>query len=498
MNNGQMSSGQPATWQASSGRFFSGCLKLLEQHAWPVLGVLVLAYAALFSAAAIYKLHSFWMGFDLSVHEQVLWNTIHGRLAEVSAFGSTRSYLGIDIIVVELLLAPLYALFPRTETMLVLQATLAATGAVPLFLIARDRSGMASYGLLAALLYFAALPIQYAILYEFQIRTVGTVFFLWAFLFFERRRFWWFLLAGLLAIWTRSDGGFVLAAMGLYALIHRRGWPWVVVPAGVGLGWVVLCVAVLIPAFRDQHDFLYTLIYAWMGNSPAEMLQTLLLRPGYVAAHVFTAPKLDYLIALLAPLLFLPLLRPDILLMAAPPLMLNLLSLDRMHWSIRYHYQAFVVPFLLIATIYAISERHPATSDRPRSISGHWSLVVLLLVAALVAQLLLQSPLIRLATRPHDTQRIATAQELMALVPPDAPLSVTSTLAPHMARRRELFHFPGDDVIYPARLSEQGDYLLADLAEVDQPERLRELQQSGDWHTLAERDNFVLLERVSP
>jgi uncharacterized membrane protein len=493
-------------------------LRWLEQHARLVLGAMVVVYACIFSVAAIYKLHAFWMGFDLGVHEQVLWNTMHGRVAEVSPFGGTRSYLGIDIIIIELLLAPLYALAPRTETMLVLQVVLASSGAVPLFLLARDRSGTALYGLLAAFLYFAALPVQYAILYEFQIRTVGTMLFLWAFLFFERERLGLFLLFGLLAIWTRSEGGLVLAAIGLYALIQRRRWPWVVAPAVVGLGWLALSLKVLIPAFRDEHDFLYALIYAWMGDTPGEAIQTVLLRPGYVAAHILTPEKLGYLLDLLGPLLFLPLLRPDVLLIAAPPLLINLVSLDRIHWSIRYHYQAFILPFLLVATIYVLTDRqtdkqtgrqHPPPEQAPPR-SGRWLaaprrfvarhaplFAVLLIGAALGSQLVLRSPLISLATRERDTARIAAAHELMAMVPDDAPLSVTSQLGPHMARRRELYFFPGDDVIYPAERATRGRYLLADLRESDVP-RLRRLQQSDEWRTLAEREEFVLLERTTP
>jgi uncharacterized membrane protein len=469
---------------------------------------MVAAYAGIFAVAAVYKLHIFRMGFDLGVHEQVLWNTMHGRIAAVSPFGTTDSYLGIDIIIVELLLTPLYALYPRTETMLVMQAVLASTGAVPLFLLARERTGLAIYGLLAAFLYFATLAVQYAILYEFQIRTVGTVLFLWAFLYFERKRFWLFLLFGVLAIWTRSEAGFVLAAIGLYALLHRRSWPWVAAPVVVGLGWVALCVQILIPSFRAEHDFLYSLIYTWMGDTPLEMIRTLLFRPGYVAEHVLTPEKLAYLLDLFAPLLLLPLLRPDILLIAAPALLLNLLSLDRIHWSVHYHYQAFIVPFLLIATIYAITDRRADAAqhsdpERQRSfrvpLVQHWSIAVLLVVAALAAQLLVRSPLISLATAQPDERYLTTAHEMMALVPDDAPLSVTSLLGPHMARREGYYFFPGN-VIYPPELAERGDYLLADLHDLPAPEddlaHLRRLQQSDEWRKVAEQDGFLLLARV--
>lgn len=479
-------------------------VRVLEQYALPVLALATASYALLFAVAAVYKYHAFWMGFDLSVHEQLLWNTTHGRIAAVSMFGTTDSYFGIDIIIVELLLAPLYALLPRTETMLVLQTTIAATGAVPLYLLATERTGQPRYGLLMALLYFATLPVQYAILYEFQIRTAGTVFFLWAFLFYEQRRLGWFLLLGLLAIWTRSDGGLTLAAIGLYALIERRPWQWVVLPAALGMGWLVLCVRVLIPAFRAEHDFLYSLIYAWLGDSPGAMLTTFVTRPGFVFSNIVTPDKLLYLLDLFAPLLFLPLLRPSLLLIAAPTIALNLLSLDRIHWSIRYHYQAFAVPFLLIATLYAFTA---AQSARPAAAAPHrpWlaryapQVALALVGAALVAQVWLRSPLISLATRDRDTARIALAHEMLQLVPPDASLSITSTLGPHAARREHLYFFPGN-VIYPPELAANGQYLLADTTEIPAPDqpRFAAVLQDPAWQVRAQRGDFILLERAAP
>lgn len=488
---------------------------ILQQTRLParlLLAAMIALYALIFSAAALYKFHSFWMGFDLGVHEQVFWNTVHGRVAAVTPFGSTDSYLGIDIIIVELLLTPFYALLPHTETLLVLQVVLASSGALPIFLLARERSGLESYGLLGALLYLAALPVQYAILYEFQIRTVGTVCFLWAFLFFERERFWPFLAAGLLAIWTRSDAGFALAAIGLYAALHRRRWFWVAAPPLLGLGWLALCVGLLIPAFRADAGFQYAFIYGWLGDTPAEMLHTLLLRPGYVAGRVLTPEKLRYLLELFAPLLFLPLLRPDVLLIALPSLLLNLLSADRIHWSIRYHYQSFVLPFLLIATLYAVIGPRPTEGEREQAPARlpprvrRWlpllrhALAVLLVVAALASQLVLRSPLMHLATRPRDSERIAAAHRLIERIPPDAALTVTSTLGSHMGGRREFYFFPGGGLIYASELVEQGDYLLADTHEVppDYRARFEQLRQSAAWRTLAEEHDFVLLKRTTP
>lgn len=495
---------------------------------WLLCGGMVVSYALVFGIAACYKHHSFWMGFDLGVHEQVLWNTMHGRLAAISPKGATQSYLGVDIIIVELLLTPLYALVPRTETMLIIQTTVAASGAIPLAILARGRvrgseRERMGWGVFAVFLYMAALPIQYAILYEFQIRTMGTVFFLWAFLFFERERFWFFLLFGILAIWTRSDGSLPLATMGMYALVRRRPWWWVVGPMVVGGGWLLLCLKVLIPAFRDDHGFLYGFVYAWLGDSPAAIIQTVILRPGYVLEQVVTPGKMRYLVELFGPLLFLPLLRADVSLLAVPTLLLNLLSREPMHWSIRYHYQSFAIPFLLIATIYALIPP-PELSARDCHVDPglpcpwrpwlrpHWwisagfrrwyrwapAIAGVLVVVALASQVVvIRSPLIHLVTRPRDQARIALAKALIALVPKDVPLTATSAFGAHLARRRELYFFPGN-IIYPPEFVERGTYLLVDRREVPEEAmaQLQRIQQSPSWQVLIDRDQFLLLKRT--
>src|SRR6185295_13951626 len=104
-----------------------------------LLALGIALYILIFTGAAWYKYANYQMGFDLGVHQQVLWNTAHGRVAATSAFADTDSYLGIDMIPTELLLAPLYALFPSVYMMLFVQTLALALGAVPVFLLVRDR-----------------------------------------------------------------------------------------------------------------------------------------------------------------------------------------------------------------------------------------------------------------------------------------------------------------------------------------------------------------------
>lgn len=486
-----------------------------------LLAMGVLTYLVVFAAAAIYKYHIRRMGFDLAVHEQVLWNTIHGRVAATSAFAHTESYFGIDIILTELLLAPFYALLPATHTMLVLQTLATGLGALPVFLIVRDRWRSPWAGLAFAAAYLLYLPVQYTNLYEFQIRAFATTFLLCAFYALERRRAGWFWIWALLALGCRSEAGFVLAGMGLYALYDERYQlaAWLrrgvtaahpraaltlgVLPVAVGMGWFVLCLLVLIPAFREPGaESLYLeVIYGQFGDSAGAIAHTLLTQPGRVFAYVFLSDRgperVRYLIEMFLPFGFLLLLQPRLLLITLPIFALNLLSnTPNIHASVRYHYQTLIVPFMVAGSAYGLHwllERARA-SQRARlgALAG-------LVALALGCNLAFRNPFVTLLTIPVDHQRNAAARQLLEQVPPGAPLTTTNTIGPYAARREQLYFFPGN-VIYPAEKVERGEYLLIDEAEAGTQgmQRLEALAASGRYRLIDEQHGVSLWRRVEP
>lgn len=469
-----------------------GLLGWVDQHAMLLLWAGLTTWGVVFAGAAVYKLRTWQMGFDLGIHEQMFWNTVHGRIAASSPSRGTASYFGVDIIVTELLLAPLYALWQSPETLLIAQALLVPLGVLPLYRLAVRRLASRSAGLVVAALYLLALPVQYTTLYEFQIRAVGSVCFLWAFWSLETDRFGLFLLFACLAIGSRADAGFSLAALGIYAALHRRRPRWVFVPIVLGLGWTALCVGVLIPAARSDAGFLYSFLYGWLGDGPLEMLKTVVTRPGYVLGEIFAPGKREYLIELGGPLLFLFLLRLDIALIALPSLMLNLLSTERIHWSIHYHYQTFVLPWLLLATLYAIGDLRM----RWRSRSWWAAALSAVLLSTCLSHVLLGSPL-RSLIRQYNWERIAVARTLIARIPALEPLAVSNKFGPWVARRPELYFFPGN-IVYPKEYIERSNWLLVDRREVTQNcrGRLDILMQSPRWQVEYDEHDFVLLRHI--
>ena len=121
--------------------------------------------------------------------------------------------------------------------------------------------------------------------------------------------------------------------------------------------------------------------YAWLGDNPLEMLQTLLTQPALVFNHLwYQADLLGYLVALFFPTAFLALLSPLTLLPILPTLAVNLLSDNPFTWRLEdFHYGAPLAPFLFISAIYGIRRIAGYLNDHGMTTrsGGKWNMITM-------------------------------------------------------------------------------------------------------------------------
>lgn len=503
----------------------SKSLVWLERNARNLLIIGVVGYILVFGAAACYKYWASWMGFDLAVHLQVLWNTGHGRIAASSPSAGTSSYFGIDIIITELLLSPLYRLIPSPYFILLLQTVVVGLGALPIYHFARVRLLNRFAGVVFAAAYLLYAPVEWTNLYEFQIRAFATTFMLSALYCLQLRRLGWFYLWTLLALGCRADVGIAVAGMGVLFLLGE--WPhwqaasdsrhflalhkkplllYGLLPILLGLSWMLLCVLVLVPSFRSDGEFLYTsVIYGWLGDSPSEMIWRMLSDPGYVLNYVFGSndgiKRMRYLLEMFLPFAFLLFLAPRYLLPTLPFFAINLLSnTPQLHASTHYHYQALIVPFMVIGSIegmrwlqYHVFASQNNKDPHHRALQSQ-SLLFFLLAMALACNLIFRNPLFSIVTRPVMHERNQIAAELMRHIPADAAVAATNSFGPPLAHRQELYVFPGDDIIYPVAYSSRAEYLMVDTGQLDADDLayFDQLRASGQYEQIEARSYFNL------
>ena len=524
-----------------------------------LLGLLIATYTLVFTGLNWYRMLALRQGFDFLVYEQPIWNTVHGRPFAQSMYSFSPTHLGVDLAFFELWVAPFYALRQGPLSLFVIISLGAALGAWPLALIARERFASPLAGVGWAALYLLFLPVGTITLGEFQPRLFAASALFGAYWFYRRERALAFWLCLLLAITVRSDVGLVVGMFGVYGLIARRDWRFGLAPAIVGFGYWLVAVFLIIPALADGHGFLWQVNYAWLGADSRAIATRILTDPLYTARGVFTLEKGRYLAQLLWPLTFLPILRPRLLLIPLPILALNLLSGEAVQFDLFHQYQALIIPFLFIAAIEGLAALLGASGTArlwrlavlavaavvaaalllpiwPGSAASrnglHPGIAPLIwpILAAIVAAPLLVGALLRSGARrgvvlaatvgglcalmlfqhlalgsepqrflknPRPSPRLAAAREIIAQVPRDAPLAVTSQLGILTPMRQQLYHFPGNSSYDPALVA-QARYVIGDRQRDDGREAgdIQALIDSGRWRVIADKSDFVLLEQV--
>ncbi len=475
----------PALWERVKDRL--PWLNRIRPEA--VVGGLVAGYFALWAVLSYLRHASFHShAYDLGILAQVMWNTVNGRpFSTTVMFEYTSNLLAHHFSPILLLIAPLYALWPHPETLLLVQTAALALAVIAFYRIGRRLGGEAT-GLALAAAYWLYPAVHYVNLFDFHEIALAVPLLAFALdAFLADRPRWGAAFAGL-ALLTREEVAIVAAALGLWLVVRgRRGWGLGLM--AVGIGWAALTIGWLAPALSGTGKYYYLRRYEWLGGSPGEIAATILTRPDYVLGGILTRERLDFLLRLVLPLGLLPLLGPELLVLSVPSFGYLLLSNYREQYELANQYSAVLIPWLVAA----------AGSGAGRLFSrrvGRGAVLGLLLGASAGAYLAYgPGPLggrfdpQQFALGPH----VGVGREILQLIPPGAAVSAQSDLVPHLANREKVYTFPN---IFGA------DYIVVDTRGSPWPFKPAEFQRFLDridhnpaWRLVAARDGYRVYRR---
>ena len=374
---------------------------------------------------------------DLGYYVQLVWNIAHGYGAYVTL--PAMHAWGDHFSPVFYLFVPVAWVWPGAVPLLLAQTFVLAAGALPVFGLAWERLRNASVAAALALLYLVNPSLHGVNLRDIHPQAFAIALIPAAALAFDRGRYGWCAAALIATLAGREDAAVAGVGFGLWVAAARGRWLVGALIAVASVAVLAVDVRFVLPYFRGEaYPHLHR--HAYLGGSLAEILASLVARPWLWVPVVATLPKLVYLLAMLAPLGFLPLLAPRALVAALPALAINLLSKDPVLYHHRSQYTAFVLPFLVLA---AIDGYRNLGRQAPRA---RWSTVS---PAAAVSFGFVVSVVLTARTvndlgvskwRLDPTQQ--AAYRLMASIPRDASASVHERFVPHLAMRREIYVFP--------------------------------------------------------
>jgi uncharacterized membrane protein len=334
-------------------------LRAQQKIAWGLLILIMVVYMVDMSYQAILRYETFKAGaFDLGNMDQVLWNTIHGRFFQftnqaIDWYGPpTRLAIHFEPIILPLSL--LYAFHADPRILLVFQTLALVSGALPVFLLTRryipDWPIFAALMATAYLLSPALLGLN---IFDFHPVSLATPLLLYAILALTYKHYVWFLIACVLACMCKEDIPLAVALLGILLI-----WKYKLPRLGAvliigGLLWSLLAFKVIIPHFYpgvQANNYWYR--YEALGSSPGAAVANLIIHPWLLFTTFFTVDRFFYLAGLVRSVGFLPLLAPEWLLPALPSLAVNLLSTDPNLYSGVYHYNAAIIPFVMLSAIH--------------------------------------------------------------------------------------------------------------------------------------------------
>ena len=398
----------------------------------------VVAYAVLFVFASVLHYTVFETArFDLGNMVQAIWSTLHGHVLETtSPVGTQGSRLGVHVDPMLVLLAPIYWIWSSPVFLLVVQALAVASGALPVYWLARKHLGSsrsAAQFAFAYLLYPATQFNAVTASVGFHSVSLAVPLVLYAIWFLDEERLGAFVLVALLACTTKEEIPLAVGCLGIWYAV-RKGRRLVGMSVfAAGLGLTLFNFLWVIPHFSPSGADPFAGRYRAVGGTPGGMVHKLFSDPLAFVHTVATGHKVVFLALLLLPFLGLWLLEPLLLLGAVPDIVVNLLSAKPEQTTLVFQYTAGIIPFLVAATVLGAAR----LKERERLDLPLWVLTATAAIAVYSPIAALGSDIPALGSR-----LVADKAHAVSLIPPSAPVSASNRLAAHLSERRYIFTFP--------------------------------------------------------
>lgn len=505
-----------------------------------LLWLFILAYAVFFSAYSLQRYATFnTFAADLSYIDQPMWNTLHGRFLERTLDDRQVSRAAEHLELIIIPIAFVFYLWDDARTILIVQTVVLAVGALPVYWIARETLTSIKYWwlpLIFVVVYLMFPALQAANVADFHADPFVVAPLLFAFWYASQRRYGAMWAWAVVIMLTKENLPTLTFMLGLYLLLdsgngksgsgepatresrNQGGWrphslvAWFPVfllsrrrrhglaLMVVSLAWFYVATFLIVaPLARQVYGTGGPIYLSSRYTGFGDGLAGFLAQPGDTLALLREPDRLRYLAGLFASVGWLALLAPEYLLVGLPVLVANTLSNFPGQYSGEQHYSAPLAPVFVIAAIYGFRRLVcilSAVSGSRLKLGGRGAatfITVWMLIWTLSYHYLRGwTPLARDFDWPQLTAHHRLLARFADQIPPDASLSTTPPLHPHLAHREKIYVFP---------TVADADFVLLDVSSRTDahPNDVRAafevLVDSDEFGVVDATDGYVLLSR---
>jgi uncharacterized membrane protein len=342
--------------------------------------------------------------------------------------------------------------------LLLLQSIAVAGAGIPLYLLARKVLNNEVAAVFAPIIFWLYLPTLGAACSGFHESpfVMAPLFFLfWSREEKKMRLFWLFAICVLL--WKETFS-FLLLFWGLTLIFTRKDRKTGFLLFLLSSIWALWAIFIIMPLVRGVPISEGMIQYRFpkeVGHSFGEILTNFSRRPGVFFQYAFERQKVQYLLALFSPLVFLPLISPALIFPIIPQLAENLLSRGLLGVSLLKHYTAPVIPFLFYAGMISTSMLCRYFEKMGLSRKRFLRMVGLIILGVWICSFFRSEKTKEEKLHYLFPEELSEAKRLGAMVPVEASLATSGHLEKYFARRKVISYVsPGFLGIFPF------DYIL--------------------------------------
>lgn len=482
--------------------------KKIKKQWQPIILCLVLAlYVLYMTTATLLRYDNFYTGrFDLGNMDQTVWNTLHGRIFQLTDPNGTRivSRLAFHADFILIFLAPFYLLWQNPKMLLIIQTVVLAFGGMFVYSITKKVLKNKTTALLFACLYCINPGINYTNLYDFHGVTLATTFLLGAFYFLQNKKWFWYSIFLILAGLTKEEVWIIIAFFGLYTMIVTKNENFVKKLLGPCIFFLAmsLCsflILYAIPHAKGSAHFALA-YYADFGSSPSEIIKSIIFKPQKTIMIIFQPQQLQYVLQLFSPLGFLSLASPLFFLFALPELLIDLLSKNSGLHQIYYQYSATITPFIFISAIFGFKnfvKRFPKLQRY-----AHYYLVIMTLLSAYFFGPLPGGKNANVHMFDTPLSYTTSITNFIHDIPRRYSIAATNNVGSHLSHRQKIFTIPvgidtADIIIFLLNDSTAQPSLDAQkqiVANMKQDKNYIEIFKQGDFIVFEKRNLYLQKE----
>jgi uncharacterized membrane protein len=430
----------------------------------------------------------------------------------------TGSLFGIHFSPIFFIQAPVYLLYPKPETLLIIQSFVISLGIIPTYLIAREMFSDTKWRILLSFTYLLNPAVLGLNWFDFHPEMYIPTFFLFMVYFYIRKNwkgFWFF---SLLVMSTIEFAPIMIAIFGLYSTLKDVICPFIkhkqhcldkkllanlLLLIIISLLWLLFALKIIL-MYAPQNPLLVEKTELWQTLGAHNLLQV----PTYIILHpdraiaalaVNADKKALFLIVVFLPWLLLPLFSLRFWILSSYWLIPALLSDNVLFYYVGLQYPSF---FIAQATYYGI------VYIRKISFKTHKFFHITAFM--IIASLILSNPLLsfNVATSPwaaygipYISQKANDVRTLIAYIPSDASVLTNNNIFPLISSRLEAYTIPWQ-INYPrasffnyvAQIVEKVDYILLDTNQWE-PLTVLILSRTKEFGVLGYLDGILLLKR---